>query len=187
MISMALFTSLRSVRIAWTRSKTFSKSTRMSPRVSLRSIKRSAGSVCLFGTTCRGFRSAPKRPSANGVVSHPIMSIYDELQWRGLIADCTDPENLKARLSAGPITLYCGFDPTSDSLHVGNLVPLLALRRFQLAGHHPIALAGGATGMIGDPAGKSDERARLSPDQLEQHLACLQPQLARFLDFSTTS
>src|SRR4051794_24785298 len=87
----------------------------------------------------------------------PGMNIYDELEWRGLIADCTDTVELKKRLSAGPTTLYCGFDPTADSLHVGSLVPLLALRRFQLFGHHPIALAGGATGSIGDPSGKSAE------------------------------
>ncbi|MGZ4989075.1 MAG: tyrosine--tRNA ligase, partial [Limisphaerales bacterium] len=67
------------------------------------------------------------------------MTVFDELSWRGLIADCTDAENLQKRLSS-PITLYCGFDPTADSLHVGNLVPLLALRRFQMFGHHPIAV-----------------------------------------------
>ena len=78
----------------------------------------------------------------------------DELQWRGLVADCTDTAELTKRLAA-PATLYCGFDPTADSLHVGNLVPLLALRRFQLLGHHPIAVAGGATGSIGDPSGKT--------------------------------
>ena len=83
------------------------------------------------------------------------MNILDELRWRGLYADCTDLEALSARLASGPTTLYCGFDPTADSLHVGNLVPLLCLRRFQQAGHVPIALAGGATGMIGDPSGRS--------------------------------
>src|SRR5258708_24938446 len=111
------------------------------------------------------------------------MSIYDELEWRGLIADCTDATELKKRLGAGPITLYCGFDPTADSLHVGNLVPLFALRRFQQHGHTAIALAGGAAGMVGDPPGKSDERNLLTPDQLEHNLACIKPQLARFLDF----
>jgi len=90
------------------------------------------------------------------------MSIYEELEWRGLIADCTDSEELKKRLAAGPVTLYAGFDPTADSLHVGNLVPLLALRRFQLLGHHPIVLAGGATGSIGDPSGKGSERQLLT-------------------------
>ncbi|MGO9001076.1 MAG: tyrosine--tRNA ligase, partial [Limisphaerales bacterium] len=78
------------------------------------------------------------------------MNILEELKWRGLVADCTDAAELAKRIAA-PITLYCGFDPTADSLHVGNLVPLLALRRFQLLGHHPIAVAGGATGMVGDP------------------------------------
>ena len=94
------------------------------------------------------------------------MNILDELQWRGLLADCTDPPELAKRVSPGPITLYCGFDPTADSLHVGNLVPLLALRRFQLLGHHPIPLAGGATGSIGDPSGKTQERQLLTKEVL---------------------
>ena len=113
------------------------------------------------------------------------MSILSELDWRGLYADCTDRAALTARLAAKPITLYCGFDPTADSLHVGNLVPLFALRRFQQQGHHPIALAGGATGMIGDPSGKSDERNLLTPEQLTHNLEHIKPQLARFLDFET--
>jgi tyrosyl-tRNA synthetase len=111
------------------------------------------------------------------------MTILDELRWRGLLADCTDLAALDQRLAAGPITLYAGFDPTADSLHVGNLVPLFALRRFQLTGHHPIALAGGSTGMIGDPSGKSDERNLLTPEQLARNLDGIRPQLARFLDF----
>src|SRR5689334_6947636 len=98
------------------------------------------------------------------------MTILDDLDWRGLYADCTDRAALEARLARGPITLYAGFDPTADSLHVGNLVPLLALRRFQLHGHMPIALAGGATGMIGDPSGKADERQLLSADDLAHNL-----------------
>src|SRR4249920_1943438 len=112
-------------------------------------------------------------------------AILPELDWRGLYADCTDREALQQRTAAGPLTLYCGFDPTSDSLHVGNLVPLFALRRFQQAGHHPIALAGGSTGMIGDPSGKADERTLLTPEQLTHHLDCIKPQLERFLDFET--
>ncbi len=111
------------------------------------------------------------------------MSIYDELEWRGLIADCTDTIELKKRLAAGPITLYCGFDPTADSLHVGNLVPLFALRRFQLFGHHPIALAGGATGSIGDPSGKSAERQLLTREVLAANIAREKEQLQRWLDF----
>ena len=73
------------------------------------------------------------------------MNILEEFQWRGLLADCTDSEGLGKRIGQGPITLYAGFDPTADSLHVGSMVPLLTLRRFQMLGHHPIALAGGAT------------------------------------------
>src|ERR1044071_439219 len=113
------------------------------------------------------------------------MNIYEELQWRGLIADCTDSEELKKRLAAAPITLYCGFDPTSDSLHVGNLVPLLGLRRFQNAGHHPIALAGGATGLIGDPSGKSAERQLLTRELLTHNISKVKEQLAKLLDFQT--
>ena len=84
--------------------------------------------------------------------------ILEDLTTRGLFQDSTDQTALKERLNEGPITLYCGFDPTADSLHLGHLVPLLTLRRFQEAGHRPIALAGGATGMVGDPSGRSEER-----------------------------
>jgi tyrosyl-tRNA synthetase len=111
------------------------------------------------------------------------MNILDELQWRGLFADCTDVAELTERLAASPITLYCGFDPTADSLHVGHLVPLLALRRFQNYGHHPIAVAGGATGSIGDPSGKSAERSLLTKDQIKANVEAVRPQLAKFLDF----
>jgi tyrosyl-tRNA synthetase len=114
------------------------------------------------------------------------MDIIAELQWRGLLADCTDLDALSKRL-ASPTTLYCGFDPTSDSLHVGNLVPLLALRRFQLAGHHPIAVAGGATGCIGDPSGKTDERQLLTRELLDHNIASINHQLASLMDFETTT
>lgn len=110
------------------------------------------------------------------------MSILDELNWRGLVADCTDTAELTKKL-ASPITLYCGFDPTADSLHVGHLVPLLALRRFQNFGHHPIAVAGGATGSIGDPSGKSAERSLLTKDQIKANVESVRPQLAKLLDF----
>src|SRR6185436_2010724 len=112
------------------------------------------------------------------------MNILEELQWRGLIADCTDKEELTKR-TAAPITLYAGFDPTADSLHVGNLVPLLGLRRFQLLGHHPIAVAGGATGSIGDPSGKTQERQLLTKEILDHNIASVKVQLAKLLDFDT--
>jgi tyrosyl-tRNA synthetase len=112
------------------------------------------------------------------------MSILEELKWRGLVADCTDAAELARRI-ASPVTLYCGFDPTADSLHVGNLVPLLALRRFQLLGHHPIAVAGGATGSIGDPSGKTQERQLLTKEVLERNIASVKEQLKRLLDFET--
>ena len=114
------------------------------------------------------------------------MSILDELEWRGLINDCTDTETLTERIGAGSVVLYCGFDPTSDSLHVGNLVPLIALRRFQDSGHVPIALAGGATGAVGDPSGKSAERNLLTPETLAANIASVKEQLRRLLDFETT-
>jgi tyrosyl-tRNA synthetase len=112
------------------------------------------------------------------------VSILEELKWRGLIADCTDAAELERKISS-PITLYCGFDPTADSLHVGNLVPLLALRRFQLLGHNPIAVAGGATGSIGDPSGKTQERQLLTKEILDRNIASVKVQLAKLLDFET--
>jgi len=112
------------------------------------------------------------------------VSILEELKWRGLVADCTDAAELAKRL-ASPITLYCGFDPTADSLHVGNLVPLLALRRFQMLGHHPIAVAGGATGMVGDPSGKASERQLLTPEVLAHNISRVKEQLKKLLDFDT--
>src|SRR6266550_4300860 len=113
------------------------------------------------------------------------MNILEELVWRGLIADCTDKAELNEKTNSDSITLYCGFDPTADSLHVGNLVPLLGLRRFQLLGHHPIAVAGGATGSIGDPSGKTQERQLLAKEVLDRDIASVKVQLAKWLDFET--
>ncbi len=113
------------------------------------------------------------------------MNIYEELEWRGLIADCTEKDLLVKRLGAGPVTLYCGFDPTADSLHAGSLVPLLALRRFQNAGHHAIAVAGGATGSIGDPSGKTQERQLLTREVLNANIASVKEQLRLLLDFDS--
>src|SRR6266404_5743997 len=115
------------------------------------------------------------------------MSILEELEWRGLLADCTDSVAVAKRLSEGALTLYCGFDPTADSLHVGSMVPLLTLRRFQLMGHHPIPLAGGATGSIGDPSGKTQERQLLTKEILATNVAGIKEQLKRLLDFETIS
>ena len=110
-------------------------------------------------------------------------AIIDDLLGRGLVHDTTDLASLRARLDEGPVSVYAGFDPTADSLHVGHLIPLLTLRRFQLFGHRPIALAGGATGMIGDPSGRSDERNLLTDDALSTNLERIVPQLRRCLDF----
>jgi len=108
-------------------------------------------------------------------------NIIDELQWRGLINQSTDLEQLREACEQ-PITLYCGFDPTGPSLHAGHLVPLLMLRRFQQAGHNPIVLAGGATGMIGDPRDVG-ERAMLADDQVAEWADRIIDQLSRFVDF----
>jgi tyrosyl-tRNA synthetase len=111
------------------------------------------------------------------------MDLLAELEARGLVHDTTDLAALRARLASGPIGLYIGFDPTADSLHVGHLVGQLFLRRFQLAGHRPFPLAGGATGMVGDPGGRSEERNLLDGDTLRHNVECIKQQLSRLLDF----
>lgn len=111
------------------------------------------------------------------------MTLFEDLVSRGLAKQVTESDLPKALL-AGPLTLYSGFDPTAEALHVGSLLPILTLRRFQLAGHRPIAVVGGATGMIGDPSGKSQERQLLSPAELEHNVVAVKKSLERFLDFS---
>lgn len=108
-----------------------------------------------------------------------VTDLLADLEARGLVQDTTDRDALRARLAGGPITLYYGTDPTADSMHVGNLIGVLMLRRFAEAGHVPIALAGGATGMIGDPSGKSDERNLLDDDTLAGNLDGIRAQLER--------
>ena len=112
-----------------------------------------------------------------------MKSIIQDLQSRGLIAQTTDAEALDALLNEQKIALYCGFDPTADSLHIGHLLPVLALRRFQLAGHTPVALVGGATGMIGDPSFKAAERSLNTLDTVQQWVHSIRGQLAPFLSF----
>lgn len=112
-----------------------------------------------------------------------MQDIIHELSWRGLINQTTDDENLPRMLMEKSRTVYAGFDPTANSLHVGHLMALMILRRFQQAGHRPIAVVGGATGMIGDPSGKSEERNLLSLDDLQANIDGMAPQLQRFLDF----
>ncbi len=108
-------------------------------------------------------------------------SAFDELKWRGLVYDATD--SVPGMLSAGPVVAYNGFDATADSLHVGHMVPLIALARLQRFGHIPIALAGGGTSMIGDPSGRATERQLLSREAIESNVECIKRQLAHFLDF----
>ena len=113
-----------------------------------------------------------------------IPGLFGDLSTRGLIHDSTDAASLEARLSSGPIGVYVGFDPTADSLHVGHLLGQLTLRRFQMAGHRPFPLAGGATGMVGDPSGKSEERNLLDAETLQHNVESIKKQLANLLDFS---
>lgn len=111
------------------------------------------------------------------------MTLLQDLKARGLIAQMTSEEELEQHLAENSVTLYCGFDPTADSLHLGHLVPLLMLKRFQEYGHRPIALVGGATGMIGDPSFKDQERSLNSADIVQQWSDCLKAQISRFIDF----
>ncbi|MDU4845859.1 MAG: tyrosine--tRNA ligase, partial [Streptococcus mitis] len=113
-----------------------------------------------------------------------MKSVIQDLQSRGLIAQTTDIEALDALLNEQKISLYCGFDPTADSLHIGHLLPVLALRRFQQAGHTPIALVGGATGLIGDPSFKAAERKLNTEDTVQQWVDKIRKQVAPFLDFN---
>lgn len=109
------------------------------------------------------------------------MNFIEELEWRGLVKDCTDPEGLKEQLKT-QTTIYCGFDPTADSLHVGHLQQIILLRRYQKAGHKPIALCGGFTGMIGDPR-PTTERKLLTHEEVLHNADCIRDQLAHFLSF----
>jgi tyrosyl-tRNA synthetase len=109
--------------------------------------------------------------------------ILEDLVWRGLVADSTDPEALAAALNAGPLTFYCGFDPTAPSLHFGNLLQLVTMRRLQLAGHDPIAVVGGATGLIGDPSGRSAERNLNEAEVVADWVGRIRGQVERYLDF----
>jgi tyrosyl-tRNA synthetase len=113
------------------------------------------------------------------------VNVFEELKWRGLVYDHT--EGMPEILAETRITLYNGFDPTADSLHIGNLVPMMSLARFQRFGHTPIAVAGGGTGMIGDPGGRTTERQLLSREEIEANMAGIQPQLASILDFEAKS
>ncbi|QUG75548.1 tyrosine--tRNA ligase [Erwinia sp. E602] len=111
-------------------------------------------------------------------------NLIKQLQERGLVAQVTDEEALAERLAQGPIALYCGFDPTADSLHLGHLVPLLCLKRFQDAGHTPVALVGGATGLIGDPSFKAAERKLNTADTVNEWVEKIRQQVAPFLNFN---
>jgi tyrosyl-tRNA synthetase len=113
-----------------------------------------------------------------------VSQILDDLQWRGLIALSSDLDALRAGLSGGPVTYYGGFDPTAPSLHVGNLVLILLLRRLQLAGHRPLALVGGATGLIGDPSGRDRERSLQPREQVAAWVERIRAQIAPHLDFT---
>ncbi|QJB56386.1 tyrosine--tRNA ligase [Pseudodesulfovibrio sp. zrk46] len=113
------------------------------------------------------------------------MNIYDDLKWRGLINQVSDEEKVREYLSQPGATMYCGFDPTAESLHIGNLVPLLCLVRMKRAGHNPLYLMGGATGRIGDPSGKDKERELSDPKMMEERLEKIKAQVRRFVERNT--
>jgi tyrosyl-tRNA synthetase len=113
------------------------------------------------------------------------MNLMEDLRFRGLINDVSDHDGLEQLLSGESVVLYCGFDPTADSLHIGNLLPLVSLRRFQRAGHRPIALAGGGTGLIGDPSGKTIERTLNAKETVDAWLEKIKKQISVFLDFDS--
>ncbi|RED65576.1 tyrosyl-tRNA synthetase [Cohnella lupini] len=117
--------------------------------------------------------------------TNPLIDLLEELEYRGLIHQTTNREALQEKLAKERIVLYCGFDPTADSLHIGHLLPVLLLRHFQLAGHNPIALVGGGTGLIGDPSGRSTERSLNTSDTVAEWTERLKGQLSRFLDFNS--
>lgn len=111
------------------------------------------------------------------------MSLLEDLQWRGIIYQQTDEEGIENTLGKEAISLYCGVDPTADSMHIGHLLPFLTLRRFQKEGHRPIVLVGGATGLIGDPSGKSEERKLQTLETVQHNVNCIKNQLKRIFDF----
>lgn len=122
--------------------------------------------------------------SATAPANDPAFeNVWDEIVWRGLVHVSTDQEALRALLAGGPITYYCGFDPTAPSLHLGNLVQLLLMRRLQLAGHKPLGLVGGSTGLVGDPGGRDAERVLNPVETVEEWVGYLRAQVERFLSF----
>lgn len=112
-------------------------------------------------------------------------ALIEDLNWRGLLYQQTDEEGMADLLAKEKISLYCGVDPTADSMHIGHIVPLLTLRRFQLHGHRPILLVGGATGMIGDPSGRNEERQLQSTEQIDRNVDSIKKQMERIFDFQT--
>ncbi len=112
------------------------------------------------------------------------MGVYEELQGRGLIAQTTDEENVRNLLNNGKTAFYIGFDPTADSLHVGHFIPIMVAAHLQRAGHKPIMLFGGGTGMVGDPSGKTDMRRMLAKEEIAHNISCFQKQMSNLVDFS---
>ena len=114
-----------------------------------------------------------------------MTNLLDDLAWRGLLYQQTDAEGLEQLINKEKISLYCGVDPTADSMHIGHIVPLLTLRRFQMQGHRPILLVGGATGMIGDPSGRSEERQLQTTEQIDMNVQGIKKQMEQIFDFNT--
>jgi len=126
-------------------------------------------------------------PGLYGARAGGAMHVLDELNARGFVKQCSDTEALRAKMDAGPVVYYAGFDPTADSLHVGNLLPIMMMAHLQRAGHTPIVVVGGGTGMVGDPSGKTEARMLLDADAIRHNVDCQRKQIARFLDLSAES
>ena len=112
------------------------------------------------------------------------MKLFEELKSRGLIAQCTNEEKVKDIIDNGKMSFYIGFDPTADSLHVGSFLLIVVMKHLQKAGHRPIVLFGGGTGLIGDPSGKTDMRKMLDTERISHNIECFRKQMSRFIDFS---
>ena len=112
------------------------------------------------------------------------MTVFEELKARGIVAQCTNEEEIVKQLNEGPVHFYVGFDPTADSLHIGHFIPIIMMAHLQRAGHVPIALFGGGTGVVGDPSGKSDMRKMLTMEDINHNVECFKKQMSNLIDFS---
>ncbi len=135
-------------------------------------------------SACRDFFVSMRKKRGGHNMTNKLI---EDLNWRGLLYQQTDAEGMEKLLNEQSVSLYCGVDPTADSMHIGHIVPLLTLRRFQQAGHKPVLLVGGATGMVGDPSGRSEERQLQTVEQIDRNVQGIKKQLERIFDFNSSA